>query len=147
MKNLALCVLALISTFSWSEELCTRNPMRVDVCRVASTISETIAEELPLRLNQSLVLQHIGASKNLIRMRAVFDYTEAHLIKALRTGVTLDIVKTSVRESATVIACRPQTQLETFIELGGRVRFEYLFSDKAHFLTVDVDHCTPERGS
>ena len=147
MKSLVLCLLSMISTFSWGEELCTRNPMQVDICGVATTISEMIAEELPLRLNQNLVLQHIGASENLIRMRAVFDYTEADLIGALNTGVTLDTMKISVRDTAIVIACRPKTQLQAFIELGGKLQFVYLFSDKAHFLTVNVDHCTPEHGS
>jgi hypothetical protein len=119
--------------------------MRIDVCRVATGLSQSIANELPLRLSQSLVLQHIAASENLIRMRAVFDYTETHLIKNLRTGTTLDTMKTSVRDTAVVMACRPKTELQAFIDLGGKLQFIYLFSDKAHFLTVNVDHCTPQQ--
>lgn len=142
MKSSALLLMSLISSISWGE-VCTRNPMQVDVCRVATTISETIAEELPIRLNQNLVLQDIGASENLIRMRAVFDYTEAYLTQALSAGITLDTMRTSVRETAILIACRPKTQLQAFIELGGKLQFMYLFSDKAHFLTVNVDHCSP----
>ena len=141
MKAFAMCLLSVVSTCAWGEELCTRNTLRVDVCRVATTISQTIAEVLPLRLNQSLVLQHIAASDNRIRMRAVLDYTEAHLIQTMRAGVTLDAMRTSVRETAIVIVCRPETQLQAFIALRGQLQFEYLFSDKAHFLTVNVSHC------
>jgi hypothetical protein len=142
MKTFVMCLMPVISTCTWGEELCTRNSLQVDVCRVATTISQTIAEELPLRLNQSLVLQHIAASDNRIRMRAVLDYTEAHLIQTMRAGVTLDAMRTSVRQTAIVIMCRPKTQLQAFIELGGQLQFVYLFSDKAHFLTVNVSHCS-----
>lgn len=145
MNKAALCLVSLVSTASWGEELCTRNSLQVDVCRAATTISETIGRELPLRLNQSLVLQQISASRNLIRMRAVFDYTEAYLVKSARPGVTLDTMKTSVRESAIGIACRPKTELQAFIELGGQLQFVYSFSDKAHFLTVEVDRCGPQQ--
>lgn len=144
MKRFALYLVSLTSAVAWGQEVCTRNPTQTDVCRVATTISETIAQELPIRLNQSLVLEHIGASENLITMRAVFDYTEARLIDASKTGVTLEKMKMSVRETATVIACRPKTELRAFIDLGGKLQFVYLFSDKAHFLTGNVHHCTSE---
>lgn len=144
MKKFALCLLSLISSVSWGEELCTPNPMQVDVCRAASTITEAISQELPLRLSNALVLQHIGASQNVIRMRAVFDYTEAQLIKTSKTGATLDTMKTTVRDTALVIVCRPGTELQAFIELGGKLQFVYLFSDNVHFLTVDVDRCSSQ---
>ena len=145
MNKAALCFASLLSTASWGEEMCTRNALQVDVCRVATTISKSIAEELPLRLNRNLVLQQIGASGNSIRMRAVFDYTEAYLAEKAKPGVTLDTMKKSVRDNAINIACRPETELEAFIELGGRVQFAYFFSDKAHFLTVNIDRCGPHQ--
>lgn len=147
MNKAALCLVSLLSTASWGQELCTRNSLQVDVCRVATTISETIGRELPLRLGHNLVLQQIDASENLIRMRALFDYTEAYLVEKAEPGVTLDTMKKSVRESAIGIACRPETELQAFIELGGQLQFDYFFSDKAHFLTVNVDHCSPEQGT
>ncbi len=133
-----------ISTVSWGNESCTQNPMRIDVCRAAATISETIAEGLPLRINHSVVLQAIHASENVISMRAVFDYTEDYLVAhAKETGVTLDSLKMSVRKTAMSIACRPETELQAFIKLGGKLRFTYDFLDKEHFLTVNVDRCAP----
>lgn len=143
MKRFTLFLVLLFSTVSWGGELCTHNPMQVDVCRAASAISEAIAVELPFRLNQNLILQNIEASENVIRMSAALVYTEAHLTQSLRTGVTLNDMKASVRETAILIACRPKTELQAFIELGGELQFMYFFSDKAHFLTVSVDHCTP----
>jgi hypothetical protein len=146
MKSSALFFVSLIvPSVSWGDGLCTQNPMQIDVCRAASTISDAIAAELPFRLNQKLVLQSIRASKNVITMGAVFDYTEDHLAaQAMKTGATLGTMKTSVRQTAISIACRPQTELQAFIELGGKLQLVYQFSDKAHFLTVDVDRCTSE---
>jgi hypothetical protein len=142
MGKFILCLVTLMSAPAWGEDLCTRNAVKVDVCQVASNLSESIARELPLRLTQSLVLQHIGASSNLLSLRAVFDYPEARLVEHAK-GVPLDSVKESVRDNAIAMACRPKTELQAFILLGGRLQFVYLFSARAHFLTVDVDHCGP----
>ncbi|RTZ41557.1 hypothetical protein EKL30_13365 [Candidimonas sp. SYP-B2681] len=143
MKNSAPFLVSLvISTASWGGEPCTPNDMQIDVCRAATNISETIEEGLPLRLNQGLVLQQIDATQNIISMTAVFDYTEGHLVaEARRKGTTLDAFRTSVRRAAILIACRPRTELQAFIELGGELRMVYQFSDRAHFLTVNVDQC------
>lgn len=146
MKSSAFFPMLLTSTVVWGGGLCTQNPLQVDVCGVATTISETIAEELPLRLNRNLVLQDIRASDNLVRMSAVFDYTEAHFTQSLSKDATLDTMRESVRDTAMAIACRPKTQLQAFIQLGGRLQFVYHFLDKTHFLTVNVDHCTSELG-
>jgi hypothetical protein len=146
MRIFVLCLVWLVSTASWGDELCTRNAIKIDVCQVAANLAEMIAPELPLRLNQSLVLQDIDASQNLISMRAVFDYQEAHLIDEAK-GVPLDTMKKSLRDVAIAMACRPKTELEGFIRLGGQLEFDYLFSDKALFLTVSVDRCDPRSGS
>ncbi|HWL29192.1 MAG TPA: hypothetical protein VNQ97_09820 [Burkholderiaceae bacterium] len=143
MKKIVLCLASLIPASSWGQEVCTQNAMKVDVCQVATNISEEIARDLPLRLSSSLVLQHIGASLNQISMRAMFDYPEVDLVERAR-GVPLDTMKKSVRDNAIAMACRPKTELHAFIVMGGKLQFVYLFSDRAHFLTVNVDRCGPQ---
>ena len=141
MKHHVFILFSLISWPSWVAGSCTQNDMQVNVCHAATAISEAIAPMLPVRLTQSLVLHHIESSENTISMSAFFDYTEAFLLSRLRTGVSLDELKAGVQDIANVMACRPETELQAFVNLGGRLEMNYLFSDAAHFLTVNVDKC------
>lgn len=146
MKYYTLCLVPLVSTAAWAADTCTGNATQADVCREATAISESIAPGLPVRLTQGLVLHHVEASKNWIRMSAFFDYTEAYLVSRLRAGVPLDAVRQGVRANAMTFACRPNTQLEAFIKAGGKLQLVYQFADAAHFLTVDVEQCAAEPG-
>ena len=141
MKHHIVILVSLMSTPTWAAGSCTPNDMQVNVCQAATAISDSIEPMLPVRLTQSLVLHHIESSENTIRMSAFFDYTEAFLQKRLRTGVSLDELKEGIHDMANVMACRPETELEAFVNLGGRLEMVYLFSDAAHFLTVDVEQC------
>jgi hypothetical protein len=137
----ALAVWALFSNPSWGNDRCTRNSSQIDVCRVAATIASAISPSLPFHLTESLVLHRIEALQNRIVMSAFFVYTETYLRSRLRHGVSVEALRAGVWKNAFMLACRPDTDLQAFVNQGGSLEFVYLFSDAEPFVTVQVNQC------
>lgn len=127
---------------AWSSDECKRNFIDYDVCETARRMADELANALPMRMSQNIMIEKALAIGNVISLTAVLNYDKSFLEShAFRSGVALQELNARMANATKAHVCQDKTPTQSFVRLGGKIQYVYRFADGTPYLSINVDRC------
>lgn len=143
-RYLALtAMIPICSPFSaWSADECKPNLIEYDVCETAKRMAGELADFLPMKMSQKIMIEKVFAIRNTISLTAVLNYDRRSIGSyAIQNGASLQEVDARMANATKAHVCQQKSPTQAFVRLGGKIQYIYRFADGTPYLTIDVDHC------
>lgn len=137
-----LTLLAFISFSSIANEECEPNLIKEDVCKTAHNIAVESQKYLPIKITETMYISSIKSEKNKLIFNAKLSYSESDLQYANKqANIDDDQVKKLIREQTKNRVCLLKTPSKSFINLGGKIEYDYIFNDGTIYDVVTINSC------
>ncbi len=131
----------VVSTSSFAQTECTPNSIGYDVCNYGKKLASEMAPSLPMQLNKNMSLESIMAFKTTVQLIAQLHFDKKYLVELYaENGLKLSDFEKAMTKSLDSM-CAKGNPVGAFINLGGKLRYVYRFSDGEQFLTVEKTSC------
>jgi len=112
-----------------------------DIRQVAKEIQEEMSNQLPQKLSKNLLLRTVMSYNETLTFNAMLLYNKNYLqTRLLQSGRTMDSIKDQMKQMAKNIVCSSPILL-SFINLGGKLQYNYVFQNGEHYLLTKIDNC------
>ena len=131
----------VISTSPFAQSECTPNSIGYDVCDYGKKLANEMAPSLPMQLNKNMSLESIMAFKATVQLVAQLHFDKKYLVNLYaENGLNLSDFEKVMTKNVDGM-CAKGNPVGAFIQLGGKLRYVYRFSDGEKFLTVEKASC------
>ena len=111
-----------------------------DIRQVAKEIQEEMSNQLPQKLSKNLLLRTVMSYNETLTFNAMLLYNKNYLqTRLLQSGRTMDSIKDQMKQMAKNIVCSSPILL-SFINLGGKLQYNYVFQNGEHYLLTKIDN-------
>jgi len=112
-----------------------------DVNQIAKEIQQEVSNQLPQKLSKNLLLRSVMSNDDTLIFNVMLLYNKDFLQDRLKqSGRTMDSVKNQMKGMAKKTICSsPITS--SFIKLGGKIHYKYIFQNGEHYLLKEVNSC------
>ena len=123
-----------------SKDECKPNIIGVNVCKEARKIADNLAPLLPMKMSSQISLDKVMAIHNLLMLTVILGYDESHLkASAQQDNITMDDLIKKFKSTIAKNLCITKSPVLSFINLGGKVQYQYFFSDMIYFTSIEID--------
>jgi hypothetical protein len=123
-----------------SKDECKPNLIGFDVCKKARELADEMSQQLPMKLSNELLVEKVFADKGVISLTAVLGYDESYLKSAAQDGgITMQDLLNKLKQGTANLMCQPKSATAAFINLGGKLQYQYQFNNRAPYATVNID--------
>ncbi|WP_151194402.1 hypothetical protein [Cysteiniphilum sp. JM-1] len=106
----------------------------------AQKIAENMAMNLPMKINQNVVIEKIIAINNHLILYAVLQYTKDNLLNRLDSQFTYKDLMTKMQENTVNRICTDRKS-RAFIKIGGVIEYAYYFNNGEKLSSFKVRKC------
>lgn len=106
----------------------------------AQKIAENVAMNLPMKVNQNIVIEKVIAMNNHLILYAVFQYNKNNLLSRLSSQFTYKDLMTKMRENTVNRICTDRKS-RAFIKIGGVIEYVYYFNNGEKLNSFKVSRC------
>lgn len=112
-----------------------------DVSQIAKEIQQEVSNQLPQKLSKNLLLRSVMSNEETLIFNVMLLYNKDFLQDRLKqSGRTMDSIKNQMKGMAKKTICSsPITS--SFINLGGKIHYKYIFQNGEHYLLKEVNSC------
>lgn len=140
-KALIYITLSAISFYASADNKCTPNLTKQDMCIFAKKLADELQKELPIKNTDNLSLTEVKTENTRVIITGSMKVTSYDFERSFNSNYTnIDKVKDILRSSAKESVCLNK-QLTSFINLGGVIQYEYVFSDGKLLDVTAVTSC------
>lgn len=123
-----------------SKDKCKPNLIDFNVCEEAKKIANELAKDLPTKSNNGLLLERAAANEVTVSIFAVLGYDKKYLQSEIKKNNFSEKELEKRLEQGTLNSmCRRDKRIISFLNLGGKIKYEYLFQDKEPYTTIVLD--------
>lgn len=120
---------------------CTPNLTKQDMCIFAKKLADEFQKELPIKISDNISLTEVKTENTRVIITGEMKVTSYQFERNLNNNHTnIDKVKDILRSNAKESTCLSK-QLTSFINLGGIIQYEYVFSDGKLLDIIAVTSC------
>ncbi|WP_261246187.1 hypothetical protein [Serratia fonticola] len=140
-KTLLYIALSVAPFYASADNKCTPNLTKQDMCIFAKKLADEVKKELPIKNSDSLNLIEVKADNTRVILTGELKETRLSLENTYKIkGISIEEGEQMLRINSKKIACSSKP-LASFINLGGVVQYEYVFSDGRLFDIVAITSC------
>ena len=131
MKKLLTLIFILYSSIVFAD-----NPKKL-----AKEIQRDISNQLPQKLSKNLLLRTVISNNETLIFNVMLLYNKEFLqTKLKQSGRTMDSIKSQMKQMAKNTICS-NALLSSFINIGGKIHYNYSFQNGEHYLLKEVNNC------
>lgn len=140
-KTLLYIALSLVPWYASADNKCTPNLTKQDMCIFAKKLADELQKELPIKNSDNLSLTEVKTENTRVIITGAMKIASYEFERSFNNNYTnIDKVKELLRSNAKESACLNR-QLKSFINLGGVIQYEYVFSDGKLLDVIAVTSC------
>ena len=126
---------------SAANDKCAPNLTKQDMCIFAKKLADEFQKELPIKVSDNILLTEVKTENTRVIITGAMNVTSYQFERNLNNNHTnIDKVKDILRSNAKESVCLNK-QLTSFINLGGVIQYEYVFSDGKLLDVTAVTSC------
>ncbi|HBE9081432.1 hypothetical protein [Serratia fonticola] len=126
---------------SAANDKCAPNLTKQDMCIFAKKLADEFQKELPIKVSDNILLTEVKTENTRVIITGAMKVTSYQFERNLNNNHTnIDKVKDILRSNAKESVCLNK-QLTSFINLGGVIQYEYVFSDGKLLDVTAVTSC------
>lgn len=119
---------------------CAPNLIGFDVCKKARELADELAQQLPMKMSNELLVEKVFAEKGAVNLMAVLGYDKSYLESAARNGgIAMQDLLNNLKQATVNLMCQPKSSTVAFVNLGGQIQYQYHFHDRTPFTTINID--------
>lgn len=141
MRKLLLAIMLSVPLSALADNPCVPNLINEDMCVVAKSIESELKKSIPIKVNERMNITDAKADITKVTVTTAFIYNQDEYKEILNNDDKL-IAKTKdiVKKMGAKSSCSNKA-LNAFINLGGVVEYDYVFSDGSRYETVTITSC------